>query len=326
MTRLSHADRRNGIASALYNFLVLTCRLKDRRLYRRAWRYLWDLGQRKLGGPVATKIHGRHVTVNFGFTYPINARLYPRLNDPLLHLVQQCYACTGRPIWMVDVGAAIGDTVLLVDANSRDTVRRFICVEGDEGFFSLLCANLNGMPGVQLVNALLSAAPGEESSLVRIHGGTASAQGRARTLATTLDTVLSGLAPQFVDLLKIDVDGFDGRVLLGSKGALRRFSPPVIFEWHPRLCHATGSSPLAAFDALRECGYDKLVWFNKLGFFSHFSVLSDDTATSMLERYCITEESDGDWHYDVVALPTGSPIDPVVLAQALPAGLKRSRH
>lgn len=320
------ARLRKVFGTALYNGLVLTCRFNGRRWYRSAWRSLWSFGERNLAVPVPTMVHGHRVIVDFGYTYPVNARLYPNYNDPLVHLVRRCHSAAGRPLWVVDVGAAIGDTVLLLEANCHGCVEKIISVEGDERFFALLCANLRGTATVQPVRALLSAGLDYEPSLVRIHPGTASAQGEARTPATTLDAVLSELAPPALDVLKIDVDGFDGKVLAGSVETLERFAPAVIFEWHPRLCHATGSAPFEAFAALRKCGYDTLVWFTKFGTFSHFSAVGDGAAAALLERYCVTEEVDGDWHYDIVALPAASQIDAVALARGLPAGAKSSSH
>ena len=78
--------------------------------------------------------------------------------------------------------------------------------------------------------------------MLRTHKGTASAQGNSKTSAVTLDSLISLINPDAIDLIKIDVDGFDGKVLLGAKGILRRYSPAVIFEWHPALCKQTGNN------------------------------------------------------------------------------------
>ena len=146
------------------------------------------------------------------------------------------------------------------------------------------------------------------------HRGTAAALGSEFVDAVPLDSV-STLQNNRIDILKIDVDGFDGEVLSGSTGLLKRALPRVIFEWHPPLAHQMKHDPLAAFDTLKSCGYEHYLWFNNIGTFSHFSEQPNRDTLLRHAEYLIKVQSRADAHFDVIALPPGSKIDQVELAE-----------
>jgi len=303
------------LASLIYNLLLKTQRLEENRLTKRLWKTAWKTSLRRFHGPVSTVIHGQPVTVNFGYTYPYLARKFPLYNQPLLELVYQAFVAKGSPISLVDVGAAVGDTVLLVEANCPGMVDTFHCVDGDPEFYGYLKSNLGKKGNRTLHFALVSSSPGEERALVRTHSGTASAQGEQYVTACTLDSLLASSDRKRVDVIKIDVDGFDGRVLAGATATLASQAPSVIFEWHPILCRQTGNSWLQHFEVLREAGYTRFVWFTKFGGFSHFSTAFDEVALNAVAALCLHNKHCDDWHYDVVAVHAKSRLDVVALAE-----------
>jgi hypothetical protein len=146
-------------------------------------------------------------------------------------------------------------------------------------------------------------------SLVRSqHEGTASAEGSTGVHAITLDSLLAGTDPP--DVIKVDTDGYDGKVLGGAAHLLRSARPSVLFEWHPGLCHRLGTEDEEAFSALRAAGYTRFVFFTKFGQFSHFG----DEHLDKLRRLCLTTATLSDWHYDVAALHADSLVDEVELS------------
>jgi FkbM family methyltransferase len=314
-----------SLASLAYNVLLKTQRLEEGRFTRALWKSLWKLGNRKFDGPVTSVIHGRSVIVNFGYLYPYLARKFPLYNHPLLELVYQVFAAKGAAINLVDVGAAVGDTVLLVEANCPGMVDRFYCIDGDAEFFGYLQNNLGADPKATLYFALLSSVSGQERALIRTHRGTASAQSDQMVASCTLDSLLSAPTMKAVDLLKIDVDGFDGRVIAGATAVLRSQAPAVIFEWHPILCKQTNNSWLEHFEVLSEAGYERFVWFTKFGSFSHVSRSIDREAISVMADVCLRNQHRDDWHYDIVALHGRSRVDSVALAELRFAKRRRSR-
>lgn len=315
--------RINPLDTLLFNVLARTTSQRNRIPYRWFWQRLYNR-TRQWQKTVATTIHNRPVVVNFAYSYPIFSRMFPELNNPLVELVKRTFDACCRPIRMVDAGAAIGDTVLLVDANCPKMVAEFICIDGDAEFFGYLEHNLGPLSNCRRILTQLARERREERSLVRIHGGTASSQGSEFVAARPLDDVLAHESIGPIDVLKIDVDGFDGEVLIGGRRTLREQRPAVIFEWHPIMCHQTGNSAQLHFETLATCGYDRAIWFTKYGRFSHFSRVNDHASTAALERYCRSTTTEPDLHFDVIALPSDSTIDAVGLAKLSYARHRRS--
>jgi len=299
-------------ASLAHSFLLKAERFRRFRAINRCWQAAWSMAERRYQGPIATHIHGYPVVVNFGYTYPLYARMFPSLNNPLLEIAHQTFCAKGRPIVVVDIGAAVGDTVLFLRANCGTAIRRYVCIDGDGEFLGYLQNNMAQFADVTIIATLLS--DGDNApELVRTHAGTASPQGATTCAAQTLDRALQPLDEEF-DLIKIDVDGFDGRVLSGAASTIDRHHPSILFEWHPLLYQGTHSSVEQPFRVLAALGYDRFLWFTKFGAFSHFGG-ANAPELAMLAQVCLRNRLESDWHYDVVALHQTSAINPIELAE-----------
>lgn len=299
--------------SSMYNLMVKLSWMQHYRFLRRLWNETWSRLSRMSNAGVETVIHGYKVDVNSGYPYPLIARHYRQFNNPLIELVNQQFIQSGS-VTLVDVGAGVGDTILLLQANCPDMLASFCCVDGDPEFVGYARKNLARFSNGKVIQALLSDDDGYERNLVRTHSGTASAQGAELSRTCSLDALLATDFPVKIDVLKIDVDGFDGKVLAGSRQMLNKYKPAVIFEWHPILCRDTGNGWLQPFDVLVECGYIKFVWFTKVGEFSHFMSIYDPSAIDDLAKFCLMTTHRYDWHYDVIALHESSPVDAVALS------------
>jgi FkbM family methyltransferase len=263
---------------------------------------------------VRTKLHGYSVLLNRGNTYPLIIRDFPTFNAPLVELVHQSARAAKAPLTMVDVGAATGDTVLLIKARCPGVVGRFICIEGDAEFHELLRANTRQFGEVTVLKAVLAREATQIRSLVKVNKGTASATGDQMVRAVSLDS-LDVIGSVSVDVLKVDVDGFDGEVLAGAVETLRRCRPSILFEWHPKLIAATHNGPLCAFETLAQCGYDRFAWFHNTGTFSHFSgAYAPDTLGKQI-HYLLAVNTRADEHFDIVALHHDAKLNEVALAQ-----------
>src|SRR5262245_60751714 len=108
-----------NINSIVFNGLIKTSWLTRFPFANRMWRRTWRNAQKHFYGRVSTTIHGTRVLINYGYTYPLNMRLYSSLNNPLVELAFQTSNANRKPVVLVDVGAAIGDTVLLLERNCR---------------------------------------------------------------------------------------------------------------------------------------------------------------------------------------------------------------
>lgn len=277
------------------------------RLYRALLR-LWE----SEGAPVKTVLHGFNVLINRGNSYQLMLQGFPQFNAPLVELVHQIAKAKKRPLAFVDVGAATGDTVLLLKERCAGDVGQFICIEGDTEFHALLVENMRQFTDVEVIQCLLARQPMQIRSLIKHHKGTASATGGTMLEAVSLDSIASIQNAQ-IDILKIDVDGFDGEVLEGAAQMLKRWKPSVIFEWHPQLVLDAGNDPFRAFDTLSKAGYTRYAWFNNIGTFSHFSESCSRDLLKKQRDYFLAVNARAGAHVDVVALAPGNDLDDVAL-------------
>jgi len=317
----------NKKASFYYNNLIKLYLLSEKSSYfSKIWEKKWQEGLVKFSGQsILTKIHGYDVIANYGFTYPYFMRRFKTLNNPIVELAYQTNLVKKKTITIIDIGASIGDTILLLQSNCQDMINEFYCIDGDEEFFKYLENNLSQFKNGTFIKALLSDKVEKSKELVRIHSGTASAQGEVSTQSQTLDTVLQISNLKQLDMLKIDVDGYDGKILKGATQLLKKFNPSVIFEWHPILCRNTGNNGSDHFEALINSGYNRFIWYTKFGTFSHFMTGYDRESIKLLEEICFNNKYNYDWHYDIIALHETSLISPIKLAEAEFSKTKKSR-
>jgi FkbM family methyltransferase len=290
------------LPTLVYRALVATARLRGRRGTGRIWQRGWDWACERWDGPVTARLHGHRSVMNFGYLYPIFARQYPTYNVPLVDAVNDAADRAGRPVVVVDVGAAIGDTVLLLKERCGPALRGVVCVDGDPEFLQYLTCNLGDDPTVEIHAAMISRGEATAPVLVRTHRGTASAIGDLLTAADSLDATLAGsaLAAVGVDVLKSDVDGFDGAVIAGATDLIERCQPVVVFEWHPVLYERAHNDPAEPFDVLGTLGYDDFRWFDRTGTPDGVMVGIDPLE---LQRRAELSRAvpDQDVHWDVVA-------------------------
>lgn len=115
-------------------------------------------------------------------------------------------------------------------------------------------AMLVGSGDEQLPSHLYSSWPVKGGDAVHpLHRGRPEATERAR--AVTMDRYVAETGLDAVDLVKIDVDGYEDQVLLGAAETIARFRPPILLELAPYLYDGTTHSFSAIIDFLRDHGY-----------------------------------------------------------------------
>ncbi len=303
-------NKTNAFFSATYNLLLALANWKQKPLLKKIWGTLWKLQIGSYQGLVKSKLHGQDVILTNGHYYPLVNIWHPLFNQPLFTLAQFMIQERKRTIQMVDVGAAVGDTVLMLEANFPGQINKYLCVDGDPLFYSFQEFNLKSVAyKTTKVFALLSDEEVMVGSIEKTNMTTGSALGDTKVMSQTLDKIVNDNAFVSVDLIKIDVDGFDGKVLGGAKKLLQAFKPGVVFEWNTPYFHKTGNPILQPFEVLTECGYNRFIWFNNLGEFTHIQLSLETESLAEIDLVCQRMLASTGLHYDVVALHAETAID-----------------
>ena len=140
-------------------------------------------------------------------------------------------------MYVVDVGANIGEYTLIA-ANALVGSGRVLAIEPNDTNLALLRHNIDLNHLTHMVQVLACAAGANEGTAAMYvpenRDDLGSIKNRVGSPQSVRVVRLDDLSTAFdlptVDLLKIDVEGFETRVLEGALETLRRFHPTVFFE------------------------------------------------------------------------------------------------
>lgn len=119
-------------------------------------------------------------------------------------------------------------------------------------------AKLNGMTNISYAKVGLSDVDAGDTEIAfvssyRLSGESTSTVETVRL--TTLDTLVSELGLTRVDFIKLDVDGFEGKVFHGSARTLEKHLPALFFEISPSAMGVNGDSAFELIGWLSNLGY-----------------------------------------------------------------------
>ncbi len=273
--------------------------LRGGRVRRKGFRLLRKLMLR-LGNPtVRIQYFGRSLEVPFSNDLALHTADFETYNSNLRRLCQFVRAEQGA-LHYVDVGANVGDGAILVGPTGGDAV---LLIEGYPPFTTLLKRNVAGMPGVRLAETYLSdETAGVQVAEIASNATNRLVTGSGRTIRfETLDSVLENQpAVRPVSVLKVDVDGFDGRVLAGARATLADDRPVVLFEFHPSLWHKAGQDFESVLPGLREAGYGPLLVYDNQGVLLLSTQLSETDLLRTLIRYARVRSF---FYFDLMVFP-----------------------
>jgi FkbM family methyltransferase len=157
---------------------------------------------------------------------------------------------------IIDIGANIGLTALAGSRLVRDG--KVVAVEPSPLAFAALAAlvNENSLSNVEVISKCIGAAPGRVSFVQNdnfLAGSYVGSDAREDTSVdvemTTLDHLTYALRLPSVDLVKIDVEGFELDVLLGGTKAIEDYNPTFVVEFNAFAITANrNASPRAMLD------------------------------------------------------------------------------
>jgi len=162
----------------------------------------------------------------------------------------------------VDVGANYG-VFSLVASRLVGPQGRIAAFEPAQKTFSAFERNLalNRITNVQALRLALS----DHSGKARLYhepdatrnslSPSLESQGSEEVETRTLDEVFPGLGMGRLDFLKIDAEGADGLVCRGAVETLRKYSPPVMFEYYRGSAARMGLSEDEPIQLLSSLGY-----------------------------------------------------------------------
>ena len=237
-------------------------------------------------------VHGVSLSMPFEHALPGILRETPNYELEIVRGIQYLLHEGRKPI-VVDVGANIGDTVASIPERDR---AEFLCIEGSPYFFEFLKENFGNAHNVRMVNAMVTDPEGERNPVqaqFSEKGGTAQvivlqqSASEGALPQRTLDSILADF-PDFqkCNFLKIDTDGYDYKVLLGSETLLKTSKPIVHFELMFTWWRQFGNSNWRdAAKFLSDLGYNNCLLYDNLGYLIDTERLDAPRLLPSLEPY-----------------------------------------
>lgn len=93
----------------------------------------------------------------------------------------------------------------------------------------------------------------------KVSGGSTSAHesaGADTAQGEKLDSVVGNRHPERIDLIKIDTEGAEPRVIRGALQTLMAFRPKIVLELHGGIQDVPKSADVEVYGILRNCGYE----------------------------------------------------------------------
>jgi FkbM family methyltransferase len=191
---------------------------------------------------------------------------------------------------MIDVGANVGDTAAIVKTAVDVPI---VCIEGDSSVFRLLQQNITPMKDVtahqcflgekaETIKAMIEKG-GWDTTIIPTEEGMASAES---VTLVPLDEFVAKLPLQKkCKLLKVDVEGFELKVLRGATHLLNEDQPAVFFEWNHENLEKIGDPGPDILSYLQSQGYEDFLVFDSAGNFILPGKVSDSRLLQDLYDY-----------------------------------------
>lgn len=205
---------------------------------------------------------------------------------------------------MIDIGANIGDTIVFTNIPNG----KYLLIEGEKAYNSLIEANLanNNIPLENSIIENVFIGDSDERFLNNLKDGSGSLiktdKNALGISPVALDYIVEkcGFEPNFI---KIDTDGFDFKVIRSAKHTLKKYNPPLYFEWDKFFLEKQKEDPLSIFPFLKELGYEDIFIFDNFGTLLCKEQVSNTDNLNRLLNY--TEHSNLNiYYYDLLVVPT----------------------
>lgn len=246
------------------------------------------------------------ITLPAGHTLPRFQRQFKLYDVHLGKIAQIIYDDIPDSIG-VDIGANVGDTAAIIRSNCKMPL---ICIEGHPIFFKYLQNNSKVIDKLSLINANVGFQ--EETIIGEMdkHGGTSAIVSsnnnsiRIKRLSTILQE--ADVQTNKVKLIKIDTDGFDFDIILGSKDVISESRASLYFEYDFFNNDALNKS-LEVVNYLNNSGYEFLIFDN----FGNFMTKIENNAEERfqeLNNYLLScrKYGGGIYYIDVFATCDGN--------------------
>lgn len=188
---------------------------------------------------------------------------------------------------IIDIGANVGDTAAFLRTYTKSKI---ICIEGDQMYLKYLSQNSKIIPNLTIVDAYVGSEDETFLGEVTRKDGTAKiiqnkncSEMKVEVKTRSLHAILSNLKidPDKIQLIKIDTDGYDFKILHSNKELIKQYKPNIYFEYDINFNDNDATDALNLVLFLETLGYILVIYDN----FGNLMDLVESDHTIKMERY-----------------------------------------
>lgn len=254
---------------------------------------------KRLYDPLIMKdIAGFPLAMRYSHELPFILKTFPKYSSNLARVVN-CVKHKYEDLKFIDVGSNIGDTVALLRKESEFPI---LCIDGNSAYYELLQQNILSFREVYAVQTYLGETNESIPASSVDKGGTAYLK-KSNSLKSTIHIrTLPEILKEYpffslAKMIKIDTDGYDGKILRGATKFLAAAKPVIFFEYDPFLLAQQNDDGISLFKILRKEGYVHGLLYDNFGEF----MCSADLNNMILiqELHCYFSRHEGRRYLDI---------------------------
>lgn len=202
---------------------------------------------------------------------------------------------------LIDVGANFGDSAAIAKTAADIPI---ICIEGDEGTFSLLEYNTAQFNDICIRKTFLGERTESMPAVFEKQGWNMTIVPENNGSSTMVQlTSLDDLLVEFSDLrrfkvLKIDAEGFDCKIIRGGLNYIKAVKPAILLEYNRDNMGRIGESGIDTLMTLKEIGYERIMFYDGQGRLVVSTSLSEVDLINDLHEYANGHDANI-YHYDL---------------------------
>ena len=242
------------------------------------------------------EMNGQMVKIPFNHMGLRYQREYENYDRQLGKICKVIFDRIGQ-INVVDIGANIGDTLVNIGLGGG-----YLAIEGEKAFFPLLKENTRNY-NVYYENVYLS--DDEKSgykNIITNGTGKLVEDNNNEVDIITLDKLMRTKYNDFkADIIKIDTDGFDFKVIRGAGNYIANTKPLLFFEWSKEDLNIQGENELSIFPKLEAMGYRDLLLFDNFGNKMLLTTTDNTKVLEYMANYTVNKDK-LIHYYDILAI------------------------
>lgn len=246
---------------------------------------------------IEMSIRGVLLRMPFSHQLPLHVQECPWYDTALPRISVHLKDMEGE-LSVIDVGANIGDTALSI----LDKVEgEMLCIEPERRYFSLLEENVSHFNNVICERVLCDSSDANKKICIQSCNGTASVvlngANNEDVQAVTIDSLVVKHKKLFINLVKVDTDGYDFCCLKGAKKILQEQKPTLFLEFTPSALEKIGDDANEFISFLERFGYEKTLFYDNVGILMGAVSLKDKNRLRDLINYSKAKPV----YYDILA-------------------------